>query len=94
MGINWKVRIQNPLWWTQMICAVLLPILAYFGLNWEDVTSWTILGNLLIQAVKNPVVLVSVAVSIFNALNDPTTSGLRDSIRAMGYSKPYKDGEV
>jgi len=36
MKINWKVRLKNPYWWAQMICAVVLPVLAYFGLNWQD----------------------------------------------------------
>ena len=40
MKINWKVRIKNPLWWVQIAAALLLPMLAYFGLAWEDMTSW------------------------------------------------------
>ncbi len=93
MKINWTVRLKNPYWWAQMICAVVLPVLAYFGLNWQDMTTWGALGGLMVKAVQNPVILVSVAVSVFNAVNDPTTSGLGDSSRAMGYDKPYKDGE-
>ena len=34
--------------------AVLMPILAYMGLTVEDLTSWTILGATLLEAVKNP----------------------------------------
>ena len=45
---------------------------------------------MLLEAVKNPVILVSVVVSVWNLINDPTTSGLSDSTRAMGYSKPNK----
>ncbi len=32
MKINWKVRIKNPLWWVQIAAALVLPVLAYFGL--------------------------------------------------------------
>lgn len=32
MKINWKVRIKNPLWWVQIEAALVLPVLAYFGL--------------------------------------------------------------
>ena len=39
MKINWKVRIKNPLWWVQAAGALVLPVLAYFGLAWEDMTS-------------------------------------------------------
>ena len=35
--INWKVRIKNPVFWVQAAIAVVLPILTYFGLTWEDV---------------------------------------------------------
>lgn len=91
MKINWEVRIKNPLWWAQMACAIVLPILAYFGLAWEDMTSWAALGSIFVQAVQNPVVVVAVIVSVFNALTDPTTAGVSDSNRAMGYVQPYKD---
>ena len=91
MKINWTVRIRNPLWWAQMVCAVVLPILAYFGLAWEDMTSWASIGDLLVRAVQNPVVVVSVLVSVFNALTDPTTAGVGDSNRAMTYETPHKD---
>ena len=91
MKINWTVRIKNPLWWAQMACAVVLPILAYFGLAWEDMTAWASIGEVLLRAVQNPVVVVSVLVSVFNALTDPTTAGVSDSVRAMTYETPHKD---
>lgn len=94
MQINLRVRLKNPVWWGEMICAVALPVLAYFGLAWEEMTSWGALGAVFLQAVKNPVVVVAVLVSVFNALTDPTTAGLADSSRAMNYSSPYKDRRV
>ena len=92
--INWKVRIKNPVFWVQAATAVILPILTYFGLTWEDMTSWAAIGNLLLQAVKNPVVIAAVLASVWNAVNDPTTAGLKDSQRAMSYEEPYRDGET
>ena len=86
--INWKVRIKNPVFWVQIVTAVVLPILAYLGLSWEDMTTWEALGAVFIQAVRNPVIIVSVAVSVWNALNDPTTKGLSDSELAMSYDTP------
>ena len=86
--INWKVRIKNPVFWVQAAIAVILPILTYFGLTWEDMTSWAAIGNLLLQAVKNPVVIAAVLASVWNAVNDPTTAGLKDSQRAMDYENP------
>ncbi|WP_367399593.1 phage holin [Anaerotruncus massiliensis (ex Togo et al. 2019)] len=35
--------------------------------------------------------VVSVLVSVFNALTDPTTAGVNDSVRAMTYETPHKD---
>ena len=91
MKINWTVRIKNPLWWAQIACAAILPVFAYFGLSWSDMTSWAALGTLLARAVHNPVVVVSVLVSVFNATIDPTTAGVGDSRLAMTYAVPHRD---
>lgn len=88
MQINWKVRIKNPVFWVQVGLAVLMPILAYMGIAVENLTSWSILGATLLEAVKNPYVLGLVLVSVWNAINDPTTSGLTDSSQAMTYRIP------
>ena len=86
--INWKVRVKNPVFWVQIAVAIVLPILAYLGLSWEDMTSWAALGGIFMEAIKNPVILASVIVSVWNAINDPTTKGLADSTRALTYDKP------
>ena len=89
--INWKVRIKNPLFWVQGVLAVFTPILAYLGLAADDLTSWKILGEILLEAVSNPYVLGLVIVSLWNAINDPTTSGISDSTQAMTYTTPKKE---
>ena len=86
--MNWKVRFKNPLFIAQMILAVLTPILAYAGLTVKDLTTWQALGDLLIGALRNPYVLGLVVVSVFNAVTDPTTSGVADSEQALTYTKP------
>lgn len=88
--MNLKVRFKNPVFIAQIILAILTPILAYAGLTVQDVTTWAKLGDLLLGAVQNPYVLGLVAVSLWNALTDPTTKGLGDSARAMTYDKPSK----
>ena len=90
MKINWQVRFKNPVFWVQIAIAIVVPILAYFGLQWSDMTSWQALGSLFIETIKNPVVVVAVLASVFNAINDPTTSGLTDSSQALTYIKPKK----
>jgi phi LC3 family holin len=89
--INFKVRFRNPVFVAQIILAVLTPILAYAGLTMQDLTTWKALGDLLLGAIKNPYVLSLVIVSVFNAITDPTTSGIKDSENAMTYSFPKSD---
>jgi phi LC3 family holin len=86
--MNLKVRFKNPIFIAQLILAILTPILAYAGLTLQDLTSWGALAEILIGAIKNPYVLGLIAVSVWNALNDPTTAGFLDSEQAMTYEKP------
>ncbi len=88
MKINWEVRIKNPYFWIQIGVAILMPILAYLGLAVEDLTTWGKVGQVLLEAVLNPYVLGLVVVSVFNAIQDPTTKGLSDSENAMTYTEP------
>ena len=91
MKINWKVRVKNPVWLVQIGVSILTPILAYAGLTAADITTWGALGDLLLGAISNPYVLSLVAVSVWNACNDPTVAGLGDSSRALAYDKPKGD---
>nr|DAF73246.1 MAG TPA: holin [Caudoviricetes sp.] len=91
MNINWKVRIKNPVWWAEVVAAIVLPMLAAVGLSWNDITSWEALLDVLKAAIGNPVTVVAVLVSVWNAVTDPTTKGISDSQRAMCYFAPAKD---
>ncbi len=91
MNINWKVRFKNPMFWVGIIVVFIATILAQLGMSWEEVTTWAKLGEILLTAVSNPVVVVAVIGAIFNAINDPTTYGLSDSKNALKYSKPKKE---
>ena len=86
--MNIKVRVKNLVFWVQILLSILTPILAYAGLTAQDLTTWAKLGEVLIMALSNPYVLGLVALSVWNALNDPTTKGITDSKRAMEYEKP------
>lgn len=90
MKINFKVRFKNPIFIAQLLLAIFTPILAYAGLTAQDLTSWKALFELIIGAVSNPYVLGLVVVSVWNALNDPTTSGVSDSPNALTYKTPKK----
>ena len=91
MKINWQVRFKNPVFWAELVAAIVLPILTYMGLGWQDMTTWPALGKVFVDAIQNPVILVSVIVSVWNAINDPTTSGVSDSAQALTYTEPKKE---
>ena len=86
--MNLKVRFKNPVFIAQLILAILTPILAYAGLTMQDLTTWNTLGQLLLNALGNPYVLGLIIISIWNALNDPTTEGFLDSEQALKYDIP------
>ena len=90
--INWKVRFKNPVFLAQLGLSLLTPVLAYAGLTLADMTSWSSLVQILFESIKNPYLVGLVLVSVWNALNDPTTAGLSDSAQAMKYNSP-KGGE-
>ncbi len=89
--INWKVRLHNPQFIAQVVVSIFVPILGYAGLTAQDLTSWAILLQLIIDAVSNPYVLMIVIMSVYNAIQDPTTAGIGDSRQALTYTKPRKD---
>lgn len=93
MKINWRVRLKNPYFIAQIILAVGVPILAYFGLTAQDLTTWGALIEISLDALKNPYVLGMVLVSLYNSINDPTTKKFADSKRALTYDKPRDDDE-
>ena len=88
MNINWRIRIKNPSFWVSVAIAIITPILAYMGITAQDITTWPALGNVLLQAVSNPYILLMVAVSVYNAVVDPTTTGITDSSRVLQYNVP------
>ena len=86
MKINWLVRIRNKQIWVSVIPALALviqAIAAVFGwtLDFSNIT-----GRLIavVDAVFALLVILGIVV-------DPTTAGVGDSRRAMGYEEPYRD---
>lgn len=94
MNINWTVRLRNPLFWAQVAAGILSPVLVGLGLQWEDMTTWPALGEALLRAVSNPVIVVAVVVSLWGVVTDPTTQGLGDSAQALTYTHPKERGEI
>ncbi len=86
--INWLVRIRNKQFWVSVIPAIALviqAIAAVFG--WAPDFS-NLVGKLVtvVDAVFALLVILGIVV-------DPTTAGIGDSKRALGYDEPYQDKE-
>ena len=81
--INWKVRILNKTFWITLVPALALLIqtfLAVFGVKLE-------LGETIDKLLVFINALFAVLM-IVGIVNDPTTSGVSDSTRAMTYERP------
>ena len=85
--INWKIRFQNPLFIAQIIMSILVPLLSYVGLTVEDLTTWTKVFELLLQAIMNPYCLALIVISVYNTVIDPTTKGMSDRQRVIDKDK-------
>ena len=84
MKINWKVRFKNKVWlgsFCSLIIGFLYSMLALFDV-FPQVTESIVLQ--LLNQVLTFLGLIGVIV-------DPTTAGLEDSDRAMGYQEPWDD---
>ena len=88
--MNWKIRLKNPVFWVQVLTGALATVLAYSGLTAADMTTWAGLWGVVTGAFSNPYCLFLVASNVWNALNDPTTSGLTESDRAKAYTAPLE----
>ena len=83
MMINWKVRILNKTFWITLVPALALLLqafLAVFNIRLElgDTTDKLLV---FINALFAVLVIVGI-------VNDPTTTGVSDSTRAMNYDRP------
>ena len=87
MRINWKVRFKNPYFWIGLIAVILSAV----GAEPEIFTSWIILLDKIKALLGNPFLVGCTIIAVVGYLNDPTTSGLSDSIKALSYKKPKKE---
>ena len=85
-NINWTIRIQNKNFWITIIPAALLLIQAACA-----IFGFTIDLSDLGQKFLGFVNAAFVVLAIIGIVNDPTTTGLTDSTRALEYDKPNDD---
>lgn len=86
MKLNWKVRLKNKAFWLALIPALALVVQSVAALFGYTIDLTTMVGK--VQAVVNAVFALLVILGI---VVDPTTEGIEDSNRAMGYVEPWRD---
>ena len=82
MKINWKVRFKNKVWlgsFFSLVVGFVYSMLALFDV-FPAVTQ-----NLVVQLLNQ----VLTFLGLIGVIVDPTTAGLEDSDRAMGYEEPW-----
>lgn len=83
--MNWKLRIMNRTTWAGILAALVA-------------CAWQVMGVLgVVPPVSEDTVVQAVGIVLnilvgLGVLVDPTTAGVRDSARAMGYDQPWDDG--
>lgn len=72
--INWGVRLRNTTFWGTLVPLLVL-LSQQLGFNWVPKDWETTFGT-----------IMSI-LTVVGVINDPTTTGLSDSERAMGYDE-------
>ena len=84
MKLNWRVRFKNKVWlgsFLSLIVGFVYSMLALFDV-FPEVTQ-----NLVVQLLNQ----VLTFLGLIGVIVDPTTAGISDSDRAMGYEVPWDD---
>lgn len=87
MKMNWKVRAKNPWFWVGLLGV----ILSAMGVSADMFTSWQAVIDQAKALISNPFMIGSVIMAVLGTLIDPTTAGVADSQRALGYNVPNND---
>ena len=86
MKVNWKVRFKNKIWlgsFLSLIIGFVYSMLALFDV-FPEVTQ-----SLVLQLMNQ----VLTFLGLIGVIVDPTTAGLGDSERALGYDGPLGTGQ-
>ncbi len=84
MKINWKVRFKNKVWlgsFLSLIVGFVYSMLALFDV-FPEVTQ-----SLVLQLLNQILTILG----LIGVIVDPTTVGIGDSERALGYEEPWDD---
>lgn len=84
MKINWKVRFKNTTWVTMFVSLIV-------GFVFNILKLFDIVPAVTENMIMNIVSQVLTFLGLIGVMVDPTTAGLNDSTRAMGYDVPWDD---
>lgn len=84
MKVNWTVRFKNKTWLTMFISLIV-------GFVFNMLKMFEIVPVVTENFVMNVVGQVLTFLGLIGVLVDPTTEGLGDSQRALGYDVPWSD---
>ena len=82
--MNWKVRFKNKAWLSMFISLIV-------GFVFNMLKMFDVAPVVTESFVMNVVGQVLTFLGLIGVLVDPTTAGIGDSIRAMGYEEPWED---
>ncbi|XZI43586.1 phage holin (plasmid) [Clostridium perfringens] len=75
MNENLKNRLKNPYFWLGLGGVVF----SAAGVDFNTLTSWSLLGQAFLNILANPVAVVAVAAALIGVVVDPSTKGLKDN---------------
>ena len=84
MKINWKVRFKNPTWLSMFLSLIV-------GFVFNILKMFEIVPSITENQIMEVISQVLTFLGLIGVLVDPTTAGLNDSNRAMGYDEPWND---
>lgn len=67
-----KEKLKNPYFWLSLVAL----IFTASGIDFNQLTSWSLLASALVSIVQNPVSIVAVITAFLGIWNDNSTKGL------------------
>jgi phi LC3 family holin len=86
MKVNWRVRFKNKTWLAMFLSLVV-------GFVFNILKLFDIVPAVTENQVMNIVSQVLTFLGLFGVIIDPTTAGISDSQRALGYDEPWDDND-
>jgi phi LC3 family holin len=87
--INWKVRFKNRSWVMAFVAQLMIVAqMLLGGLNALGITDFQ-LSDAIQQSILTFINLVFILLSMMGIVQDPTTKGMSDSVRAKTYKEPH-----